>query len=321
MRAVAGVGDGAATISRATLTSTQAPSLYERIIFALLGFGAGLATFDGGAMLVASIPTLSFSSADPRIESVTRGLVAIAAAFLASGLIARVLLSSRSALLPNERTQRDESAVVAGWLLLLIATLLLLPFTTFYELAPLRALWTDVIAIAQENHFFDGLMQSSQISGVVLMPIFAASAVPALEVFSALSFLGGSLLLLPLLLTRSPRFPRAYLACTVLQGSLVFASIYGAAIAHAVAEWVADGAGSTASLRTAELVEVLDAIDRYNSVMAASSKSLAWTLLGYAVWIVPLVASARVRATFGLRQPVVTAESPGSAVERLPSYL
>ena len=270
-------------------------------------------------MLVASVPALSFSASDPRIEAASRGLITIAVAFLLSGLIARVLLASRSPLLPNERAERDESMVVGGWLLVLLMTLLLLPFTTFYELAPLRALWKDVFALAQENHFFENVWKNSQMSGLVLMPIFAACAVPMLEVLSALSFLGGSLLLLPLLLARSARLPRAYLACTLLQGSLVFASIYGTAITHDVVEWVADGAGSSASMRTAEMVEILDAVERYNSVLAASSKSLAWTLLGYAIWIVPLVVSARARATFGVHRPV-TAQSPGLAAARLPSF-
>jgi hypothetical protein len=104
-----------------------------------------------------------------------------------------------------------------------------------------------------------------------------------------------------LLWTRSYRFPRAYLICVLLQAALVFAAVYGAELASTVVASVADAAGRTATTtRTMEMVRILEAIQRYDSTLLASSRSLAWTLLAYALWLIPLLGFQGVRELFAV---------------------
>jgi hypothetical protein len=295
-------------------------SIPERIAFALLATAATLTALNGLSMLAAAVPALAFAATEG-IARLTHGALRLATAFAIAGVVARHLSRSRKPLLPNEREVRTGVVRLGGWVPLLAMALWLLPVFTLYELAPLRDLSTDMLDVLMENHVFEDVMRSPQMSGIVLLPIAASLAVPLFELATAAAFVVSSALLLLLLWDRSFRFPRAYLICVLLQAGLLFASLHGAQLASGVAQWVADEAGrNAAETRTMEVVRVFEAIQRYNTVLAATAHSLAWAFVGYALWITPLVLSARARETFAL-EALRPAEAPPlrAGIEHLPA--
>lgn len=297
-------------------------SIRERIAFAILATVATLMAFNGLSMLAAAVPLLAYPAANARVAAIAYAAIRLALAIGVTGVVARHLTWSRKPLLPNERELRPRAGPLGGWILVLIAALWLLPLTAFYELAPLRALSRDMLDVLRENHVWEDVMRAPHLSGFVVLPVVATFVVPLFELMTAVAFAGSSALLLLLLWDRSFRFPRAYLICLLLQAGLLFASIYGTEVATGVAQWVADLAGSSATqTRTIEDVRVLQAVERYNGVLSSTSHSLAWTFLGYALWMVPLLLSRRARETFALTtaalRPAADAPAP-SAVAGLP---
>ncbi len=62
-------------------------------------------------------------------------------------------------------------------------------------------------------------------SGVVLIPLAGALTPPFLQLLALAGFVAASATLLPLLVARSPRFPRIYIVCLVLLSAVLLASV------------------------------------------------------------------------------------------------
>jgi hypothetical protein len=177
-----------------------------------------------------------------------------------------------------------------------------------------------MIAVLREHRVLEGALGASQMSGLVLAPVGAVLAVPALQILTTFAFIGSALVLLLLLWPASYRFPRAYLICVLLQASLVFASICGADLACGLATWLAGEASRIASAgHSPETPQILEAIERYKSVLATTSSSLAWTFAGYAVCLVPLLASRSTRTTFAVPAAALAPVAPLRTVTALPA--
>jgi hypothetical protein len=271
----------------------------ERLTFAAFRAVGLLIGFSGLSLLTGAIPAVAFAPAEDRPQAIARSSFLFAFAFLVGGGLARHLATSRRPLLANERTSREHSAPLGGWLLVLTVALCLVPLSAFYELAPLRSLWADMLEMLRENGLLEGALKAGQNSGLVMMPVIATMIAPLVELATAAAFAVSSLLLLPLLSASSWRFPRAFLICVLIQAALMFASIYGAEIASQVSSWVVSEMGRSAThTRTIEDVRALEAIARYNTVLASTSRALLWAFAAYAIWLIPLLGTERARETF-----------------------
>jgi hypothetical protein len=271
----------------------------EWLIFALLSAIAQIMFFAGISMVAPAGSLFFFSPHDARAVTAAGAALCFGAIFAAAGFVSRRLIRSRRPFFPNEREARAAARPVDGWLLLMAFTLAVLPLTTFHELAPLRALWSDAIRLLRENHILDGAMRGGQLSGLVLMPVAMALFTPVLQFAAAGMFAAGSVASLLLLWLRSVRFPRGYVVCLSLQAALVLTSAYSTVLARHMANWVSEQAGATAGqMRDLEHVRVLQAVERYDDVLQGASRSLALAAAAYALWLPALMMSARVRETF-----------------------
>jgi hypothetical protein len=289
-------------------------SIREWIAFAILKICAGLTLLHGLSMVVAIVPLFGFATENPGIESAIWAALWISTAFVLAGVFARYLGRTPKPLLANELLTVTDPPGLGPWALLLIATLILLPLTTFHELAPLKSLWVDMLEVLDENNVFAGVLDAPQFSGVILAPVAAALLVPMFEVVTAVAFAGSSFVLILLITARSSRFTRAYLMCLLLLASLVFASVYGADLAGDVAQWVAKEAGTTAThMRTTEVVRVLDAVQRYDRVLHTTGMSLLWTFAGYVLWLPILLRWRPAIEAFAVDTDGVQTGVPGAA--------
>jgi hypothetical protein len=298
---MAGVLDGG--VSVVEVREVPPPrTVREWIAFAILKTCTGLTLLHGLSMVVSIVPVLGYVS-DPGMKTAAYAALWISIGFLLAGGFGRYLARTSKAVLPNERLTRKQSAL-GVWVLALVLTLVALPPSTFQELAPLRSLWRDMIQVLQDNHVFEGVLDSPQFSGVILAPVGATLLVPMFELLTAVAFAGSSVVLLLLLWARSFRFTRAYLICLMLQGALVFSSLYGADLAGDVARWVAKEAGTSAThMRTTEVVEVLNAVQRYDAVLHTTGFSLLWTFVGYVLWMPVLLRWPPALETFAVDEP------------------
>jgi hypothetical protein len=144
-----------------------------------------------------------------------------------------------------------------------------------------------------------GILQgaNANMSGVVLVPLAGALTPPFFELATLVGYVGASAVLLPLLLRRSPRFPRIYVACSVLLTALVLASVRGADAALFAADALERLIMETATT-VDETAQLREGLARYTGVVGSTAPVLAWTLAGYLAWIPPLILSQRARITF-----------------------
>ena len=252
--------------------------------------------FAGVSLLVASVSSLVILSQLPAARTIAGIVVLIGVALAVSGAAARYLSHPRGLLLANERAAigNAEPPALDGWLIALAITLLALPVWLVVSLRSFLAEWVLVARLLAAP----GLWESADfnMAGVVLVPLAAALTPPALELTAAVAFVIASVVSLTLLLSRSRRFPRAYLVCVVLLSALVLASVLGARAAM-----VAAGAVRPlieGSSRPDERTQIVEGLARYTGVVSSTAPVLVWTLCGYLVWVPALIWSRRVAATF-----------------------
>jgi len=269
------------------------------------------------AMLVAAIPAFAMLSADvPR--AIAGILLQVAGAFLLGGVAATYLSHARGALLPNERVTAaaNQRPAMGGWLMALSLTLVAAPVWLLLRMQPFLAEWRRVIELASAPGLWDNA--NANMSGVVLMPIFAALTPPFFELVTLIGFVVTSLMLLPLLLLQSPRFPRVYLVCVVLLTAMVFASMRGAAAA-ALASDALRQLIDTTSANAQEAASLRQALERYGIVFT-TAPALLWTLFAYVLWVPALFSSARVRTMCAERvAPAISTPAQASDVASITS--
>ena len=282
----------------------------ERIIGWFLRAIARAMLFGGVSMLLAAIPAFGLLSSDvPR--AIAGILLQVAGVFLVGGVGAAYLSHAHRALLPNEQltTAANQRPAIGGWLMALGLTLVAAPVWLLWRLQPFLAEWRRVIELASAPGLWDNA--NANMSGVVLMPIFAALTPPFFELATIVGFVVSSLMLLPLLLTRSPRFPRIYVVCMVLLAAMVLASLRGAAAA-ALASDALRQLIDTTSANAQEAATLRQALERYDIVFT-TAPALLWTLFAYVLWVPALFSSTRVQTTFAER------EAPAVSTPALPS--
>ena len=275
----------------------------ERVIGWFLRAIAKAMFFGGVAMLVAAVPAFGLLSSDvPR--TIAAVLLQVAVTFLVGGVAATYLSHARGTLLPNERvtTAASQRPAVGGWLMALGLMLVAAPVWLLLRMQPFLAEWRRVIDLASAPGLWDNANQN--MSGVVLIPIAAALTPPFFELATLIGFVVSSLILLPLLLSRSPRFPRVYVVCVVLLTAMAVASMRGAAAA-ALASDALRQLIDTTSANAQEAASLRQVLERY-AIVFSTVPALLWALFAYLVWVPSVLSSERARTTFAQRvEPVV----------------
>jgi hypothetical protein len=290
----------------------------ERLIGWLLRSAAGAVLSAGAAIFVACVPVFSLMSDSAVPRAIAGILMQVGGAFVVAGAISSYLSRSRRWLLPNERviTAANQRPAVGGWLMVLSVTLVAAPVWLLLKTQPFLAEWRRVIELASAPGLWDNA--NANMSGVVLMPIAAALTPPFFELATLIGFVVSSLTLLPLLLSRSPRFPRLYVMCVILLSALVFASMRGASAA-ALASDALRQLIDTTSANAQEAASIRQAFERY-SVVFTTAPSLLWTLFAYVVWVPAILSSTRVHSTFAEREaPVVSTPAKAADVAAITS--
>jgi hypothetical protein len=137
-------------------------------------------------------------------------------------------------------------------------------------------------------------------SGVVLLPLAAALTPPFFELATMIGFVATSAMLLPLMLTRSPQFPRMYVACVVLLSGLIFASVRGTDGAMLAGDALRDLIATT-SVNAQEDAVLRQGLERYTSIVGSTAPALLWAFCAYVMWLPVMFSSERVPRTFALR--------------------
>jgi hypothetical protein len=259
-------------------------------------------TLVGAAAVVAALVPALWPIGD-RAAAIARAGLRLGLTALVGGVATRYLCRSPTGRLPHERGREAEEQLSGGWLLAFAITLVAVPVWLVAALEPLAALWSDMIALVVDHQLWPDLRGAQQFSGLIVIPLAAMFAVPCLETVTAGWFGVSALLLLLLVVLRSPRLPRAFLACVVLQATLVAASVFGHEAAAHVTAAVRDLVRDTGDAAfAAEQARALDAVGRYDVVLAASLRTLGWALVASLVWIPAFVSSARASS----RSPAIT---------------
>jgi hypothetical protein len=276
-----------------------ARSIVEWFAFGLLRLAATGLAVSGIAMLAAAGAVQAAGADGEWVRLVVRGSLGLAFALLLAGGISLYLSSASTTWLPDGvHSQRSAGSGFNGWLILFPLTLIGVPALMLVQLQPLAALWRDVFALAEQLNIWQGLQRNSPDSGYILMPIFAALTLPAIDAVAAVSIGVGSALMIALLLVRSTRVPRALLIFVILQGALALASAVGGIVVERLAPSIEQLIRSTPDQSGVEHQQILAALQRYGAVVQGASNTLAWSWAVIAVWVPLLLLSVRARATF-----------------------
>jgi len=273
-------------------------TLVERFLLWALRTVATAMVLAGVSLLVAGLPLLGTLSEYAVLRTIAYGLLQIAGVFVVAGAAARYLSNRAGPVLPNERGstfERDRPGI-GGWLVALAITLIALPVWLVLRLQAFLTESRRVAGLLAASDMWESA--NANMSGVVLVPLFGALTPPILELATAAAFIVSSAILLVLLLSRVARFPRIYIALVLLLSGLVLASHRGAATASDVANAVQDLANNSSSFRGDEQAQFRSVVELYTSIVTSTAPTLAWTLLGYLVWVPAMFSSPRVLTTF-----------------------
>jgi hypothetical protein len=272
-------------------------------LFRVLGT---LMAIGGLSLMTPAIPLLVIAAATPIALHAAALIVQCGLAFILAGVAVFYLARGRGAVLPNERHPPVPGGRpgLGGWLAVFGASLVILPAVLLFLLRPF---FTEVMR-AMELLTEAGVWEAaaSQMGGLVLAPVLLALAPPALECLTALSFV---IALLPLLVVRSERLPRIFIACLIAQAALVAASVL---TSRSVREMRAplENAIREVDATSPESVEALARIDQYVRTVEETAVTLAWTFVGYFVWAPGMLVSRRARMTFAPAPDVKAATKP-----------
>lgn len=266
--------------------------LFDAFALWVLRAIANVMLLAGMAFFTAGLALQGFTDAWPVAAKFLAMLLQIGGVFVIAGAVAAYLSVTRRELLPNERGPAGaEGSALSGWMFGLAAVLGVIPFVLVAGLQPFLAEWSRLIGLMAQWDIWNGANANG--SGLVLAPIAAALTAPFFELAAAALFVGISPMLLGLLLTRSRRFPRAYLVGAVLLSGLVVASVRGAAGAMATATALRpliEGAPEARLLS--------NGFDRYEAFVTGPLPVLFGALCAYLVWAPAMILSPRARATF-----------------------
>ena len=285
----------------------------ERLVAWLLRSVARAVLFAGTSMLLAGGATFGMLSDEGVFGAIAVILLHVGAGFALTGAAAIWLSQSREPLLPNESATiaNSQRPPVSGWLMVFATTLITAPLWLVFRLQPFLAEWRYVLDLLSTPGLLDNA--NANMSGVVLIPLAAALTPPFFELAMFVGFIVTSATLLPLLLSRSPRFPRFYLVCVVLLSGLAFASMRGADAATLASDALRQLVNTT-SANAQEAATVRQALERY-LIVVSTVPPLLWTGLVYVIWIPAMFTSTRVRATFAQRpKPQVSTPATASDV-------
>ena len=282
----------------------------ERALAWLLRTAAGAMLFTGVAIFVAAVPVYGFVTDAPLLQAIGGILLQIGGTLLVAGGLARVLLRQRGRL-PNERVivSDDQRPAVGGWLTVLVFTLTAAPVWLVIRLLPFLMEWRQVIELLAAEGMWDSANANG--SGLILMPLAGALTPPFIELVTMGAFIASSALIVPLVLSRSPRLPRFYLVCVVLLSALAFASLRGASAATLAGDELRQFVVTT-SISAEEAATMSGTLDRYTTAVVTTAPPLVWTLIVYLCWLPPLVRSQRAHRTFARRPepPTPTVATP-----------
>jgi len=274
-------------------------AIVEWFAFGLLGLAATGSAASGIALLAAAGAVQATGAGAGWVRPVVGGSLGLAVLLIFAGGISLYLRRARAAWLPEGlRSQGSAGSGFDGWLILFPLTLIGVPALMLVELRSLAAFWRDVFALADQLDFWQGLQRNPADSGYLLMPIFAALALPGVDAAAAASAVAGSALMVGLLLVRSTRVPRALLLCVILQGALVLTSAVGAIVVERLTPSIEQLVRSTPDPSGVEQAQIMAQLQRYGAVVQAASKTLAWGWGAIALWAPLLLLSVRARATF-----------------------
>jgi hypothetical protein len=274
-----------------------ARSIAERVVFALLRLAGLCLTVAAVASIVPAFALQAIGVDGLRI--IVGDLLGLAVVFAFAGGLTLYLARIRTKWLPDgPPSQASAGSGFDGWLILFPLTLLSVPLLMLVQLQPLAEFWRDVFGLADRLNVWQDLQKNAGASGLVLMPIIAALAVPGVEVMTAAAFVIGSALLIALLILRSTRVPRALLLCALIQGPLVAASVVGTLVIERLTPSLEQLIRETKDPTGVEQKRAAEALQRYRVVTRGTSETLTWTLGAMVFWTPFLLLNARARMTF-----------------------
>jgi len=249
----------------------------------MLRSAATLLLFAGVSSLAAAGTAFIATSLAPELRPIAFAILAISVVLVSGGATALYLSRAKS----HEHGAPEMSPSIGAQSLAVAGALVVLPAWLTLRFLPLLAEARFVVEITPWNEMFRGANANG--SGLVLIPLAIAAAPPILELTALVACAATSLVMLARLMARSPQAPRVLLACVVLIGTLVIASVVGArasADAATAARALIDSTSPTAS----ERAQLIDGVDRYERAVTSGVAPLLWTLAGYAA-CVPLLMS------------------------------
>jgi hypothetical protein len=274
-----------------------ARSVANRIAFTLLRLAATCMTMAAAGLTVAAAAAWTIDAEAAQFVGIAS--IQVATVFAFAGGTALYLVWARTTWLPDGTpAQASTGSSLDGWLILFPLTLAGMSLLLASQLQPLAAFWRDVFALANQLNVWEEVLRGGGLSGIVLMPVFAALALPGLEVLAAAAYVLEALLLLVLLFLRSSRVPRALILCVLIQGGLVGASLRGATVVERIAPSIEQLIRETPDPGGTEQTRALDALQRYRVVTEDSSRTLAVAWLPLATWTPLLLLSGRPRTAF-----------------------
>ena len=270
----------------------------ERLVAWVLRSAAGLMLFAGVSIFIAAIPLFAFLTESPAPRAIATVLLQLGGSFLAGGIAAKVFLG-RGQLLANERVSAGEHRPPLSSLLFACGlTFIAAPVWLVIEVRPFLAEWRQIIDLLSTPGLWDNA--NANMSGVILIPIFGALTPPFIELVTIAAFVSGPALLVPLLWSRSPRFPRLYLVYAVMLTTLVIASWRGASAAALAGSAIRDEAARIQQSAD-EFATMNDVLQRYDTAVSTTLPPLVWALFAYLAWAPLILTSSVAQQTFARR--------------------
>jgi len=253
-------------------------ALSDRIVGWLVRLVSTALVLAGVALFVAGIPLLRAGS--DAFRDILIIALQIGGAWVLLGLAA-IYVSRRP---PAAETHPG------GWMIPLVITLLAAPAWLVIRLQPFLGEWRAVATLLSSSDLWQGA--NANMSGVLLVPVAAGLTPPTLELVALAGTVAVSMLML--IVIRSRRFANLYVASVLVLAALVAGSLRGASAAAMTADallpWIEES-----KPRPEEYAQIRGVLDRYRAAVTPTATTLGIGWLAYAIWIPPVVLSARRR--------------------------
>jgi hypothetical protein len=265
-------------------------TIVERLLFVLFSLVRTASFMVGLGLLAALLGAPAMGTGGPSwLTAILDGAIRVGLVLTITGGALQAARRWEPATTPAAVPHRGSWPAALGFSIVFLALLALV------RCADLFLLWNLAAGLLDQAGFQEELARGGQGSGLLMLPILFALLVPALQTLTASFLVAVPFAFLPLLVARSPRFPKLFTMLVVTQVGFVAASLLAS---HTFTQVVTEAIAAMQASNEAEVLRAAEIAANLLGLVRSTAYGIVLPVVGFVLWGIFLIFAAAPRSYF-----------------------